>query len=178
MKIEYTLKQEDYLEHQLFAASISPRVNKQRIRAKFFIPALMLVVGVFMCVAEKNFLPMIGFICISLLWFFLYPFRDRQRYKTHYTKYVKETFGSQMERQTVVEFEGDFVSARSGESESRMHVNEINEIYELKHIFLLRLKTGNFILPKSGMENLGSFLRELAVKYGIPFSERADWKWK
>lgn len=181
MKVTYTLTTEDYLEHQLFAASNSPQIKKQRFKAKIAIPVLYILIGLFLSGMKKDFLPVIIFAGLSLLWFFLYPIRDRKRYKKYYTAHVNETFKARIGKQTETEIQDELIVTKTGDNESRIHMNEVEEVYELKNILLIKLKTGSLIFPKSGIENLEEFknyLHEMALKLKIPFSVFAQWEWK
>jgi len=146
------------------------------------LPVMYIVLGLGMSIYKKDAFPLIVFTVMSAAWYFLYPLRDRKRYVTHYTNYVNENAKNRVGRRYEMTFEADAIRQSGEAGETRINMSEILEIYELKTILLIRLKSGSaFVIPKAGIEELTALkehLREIAVKMDVPFTVKDQWEWK
>ncbi len=91
MLIEFEIDKNAYLTHLLFNASKSELIRKKRRKNVLVISLFYLVLGLFMFYDNKN-LSAFLFIIVSVLWYFLYPLREKKRYIKHYTSIVKEKY--------------------------------------------------------------------------------------
>lgn len=182
MKVNFTLETADFLEHQLFVASISDTVRKQRLKTRIGIPISYMLIGLVMSIYKKDLVPVIIFAAIAVAWFFLYPIRDRKRYEKHYRNYVNENAKDMVGKPHEVAFEAGVIRQSSEAGEARVNMTDVKEIYELKTIIMIRLKSGgSLVIPKLRIENLEalrSYLQEMALEMDLRFSINDQWEWK
>jgi hypothetical protein len=181
MTIEYKMDENDFLTHQLFAASKSDQIKKKRQRSKIIVPIIYLAFGLLLLFENKISVAVI-FIIIGLLWFFIYPLWQRQRYISHYKKFIKENHKDELDKIVTLELNNDFVLAKDNGSENKVRTTEIKEINEISSIILIRLKGDqSFLLPKdkiTNMDNVRTKLKELADYLKIKYEIDENWKWK
>jgi len=180
MIIEYKTSENDFLIHQLYLASISERIRKKRQRNKIIVPIIYSVIGI-VSFFLSDFAAAIVFFIIAILWFFLYPLREKRRYIKHYQSFINETYKERIGRLSIIEFNNDFIIAKDEGSESKILTKEFEEIVELSTIILLKLKGGqSLILPKKGIENIDVLivrLKELADYLKISYVLNENWAW-
>lgn len=181
MKISYTLDENDYLNHQLFIASKSERIKKKRQRNKIIIPIFYLPFCL-MFVLNKQYIWALFFIIAPILWFFIYPIRERKRYINHYSAFIKEHWNERFGKLSTVEFNNEYIIATDNNSESKVATIGIKEIYELQSYIYINLKDGqSLIIPKEKIENknvLIGRLKELADFLKIGYIIDENWVWK
>ena len=85
MKIEYTLKEEDFLEYQLYTTSKSEPIRKKRLLSKFAVPALYLLIGAFFYFYDNNQNAILICIFLAALWLALYPRYSKYRSKRYFS---------------------------------------------------------------------------------------------
>lgn len=182
MRIEYKLDAQDFLEYQLFAASNSPALKKQRRTTRIGLPLLLLLTGIVMAFLKQDFVPLIVFPAFAVAWYFVYPMTDRGRYVKFYLNHVHSTYKSRIGQPNVLTLENDFVSLVTTGSESKFSVSQVEEIVELKRTILIKLKSGGaFIIAKNQSEDfrqLRNSLQETAVRLEVSFKVYENWEWK
>lgn len=182
MKIEYTLEAQDFLEYQLFAASNTPALKKQRRTVRVGLPVLLLLTGIVMAFLKQDFIPLIVFPVFAVAWYFVYPITDRGRYVKFYLNHVNSTYKSRIGQPNVLTLENDFVSLVTVGSEAKFPVSQVEEIVDLKRTILIRLKSGGaFIVAKNQsaeFKQLRNSLQETAERQEVPFKVYENWEWK
>ncbi|SHG08855.1 YcxB family protein [Flavobacterium johnsoniae] len=182
MELKYTLTENDYLQQQLYLASKSKLIKKQRIKSRLLVLIILLVIGFLFYMAQNIFLTYYfggsGVIC-----FFLYPIYLKFYYQRHYRKYIKENFKNRIGIISTLLFKEDVLEAYSeniGSSEVKFSAFE--NISEIKDYFFIALKTGvSIMIPKSEIINIEAVRSELKMiteKIGINFISELNWKWK
>jgi hypothetical protein len=181
MKIEFTLSEQDLLNHQLFAASKSKRIMKRRTQGKIFLLLIYMAIGIF--IWERNGVvtgAVFFLVCMPL--YFIYAYMERKQYVKHIGAYIEDQFKTRGARKTSLFFGDDFIEMKDGENESIVPYLELEAIYETGTLYSLTLKNGQGILiPKSHSkvpEDVSKTLSQLADREGIPFCQELNWKWK
>ena len=181
MQITYQVGKEDYLEHQLFIASISDRIKKKRLRAKILWPSLYIIFGLLFA-RDENMLFAVVFISIAALWFFLYPIWEKHHFKKHYQAFINETYKDTFHKIISAEITDNFILTSDDGSESKISTGEIEEINEIPSNIFIRFKGGqSLILPKnkiSDIESVKNRLKNLALSLNIKYVVDNQWKWK
>lgn len=181
MTIEYALDEKDYLTHQLFAASQSKRIKRQRLRNR------LLGLILFAAIGFSHFMKAdrVGTVCFStgaLLWFFFYPLWERWYYKKHYQSSVNELYKQRFGKISVVALGNDYIFTREHGIESKLSFNEVEEISEIPAMVFLKLRDGHYLLlPKGKISNIDlvkSRLKELAATLKIEYKVHERWEWK
>jgi hypothetical protein len=181
MTLTYTLNQNDYLNNQLFIASLSDRVKKQRNRSRIlWAIAFLSLAGIFN--TKKDSFLTYYFLTFAILYILFYPYYSRWYYKRHYTKSINETFKNRFDKVSTVIIDNEQIQDIDGSGETKISVSEVENIYETLEYFFLKLKSGlTLIIPKLKIENLDSLkieLKTIAAKQHVDFIEMQDWKWK
>lgn len=181
MIIKYTLNENDFLTHQLLVASKSDRVKKKRTWGKILVPISYGVLGLLFLIQDRIELT-ISFSILAILWFFVYPIWDRNRYIRHYRNFIRDNYKDRVGDVVTLELTKDLILATDKASESKILTTELVEILEVPSVILIRLKGGqSFILPKeqiSDIEALRSELKELAGHLKIKYETDNEWKWR
>lgn len=181
MTINYKIDENDFLAYQLLAASKSDRIRKKRQRSKVTVLSIYAALGLLFFYQEEIFLTIVLFL-IGLLWFFIYPIRERNRYVKHYQGFIKENYQGRLGRIANLELSNDHIIAKDNGNESKILTTELEEINEISTAIFVRLKGGqSIILPKEkiiNIDNVKIFLKELAANLKIKYHVDENWKWK
>lgn len=181
MIIEYTLTAEDYLTFHLFTSSKSALIKKKRSRNKILVPVCYLIIGVFSFYNGKQIFAVLMALA-SVLWYFLYPIREKARYVKYFKDFIKENHQEKIGRTVTLEIQNDLIFSKDSGGEGKILTTEIAELNEIPHYIFLKFKTGQvLIFPKDKMpafEALRTRLRELASYLSIPYNVDEHWKWK
>lgn len=181
MTIELRIDENDYLTHQLFAASKSERIKRKRRRNKIIVPIIYAFLGSLFLIQERNSLAIMFFI-FAFFWFLFYPFWEKHRYIKHYKGFIKENLKDTLGRSTILEFNYEFIIAKDDSSEAKVFTTEVEEINEIPSTIFIRFKGGHsFILPKNKIADIDSvkaYLKDLASNLKIKYEIEENWKWK
>ena len=181
MTLRYSLSEDDYLTHQLYIASKTERIKKQRRRSWLILTFCSLVLS-FLFSENDNKVMMYYFLALGIIILIFYPFYQRRYYRNHYQKYIKENYKNKINEITNLIFGDTFVESFDRTGEGKMYLSEFEKLIEIKEYFFIGLKTGgSLIIPKLKLENIEEtklFLKNLAEKLQIEYSSALDWKWK
>lgn len=181
MRIDYKIDENDFLTYQLYVASKSEKIKKNRKRTKLIIPVLYIALALWFMVQDSHSLAFIFFI-IALFWFFLYPLWERRRYMNHYKRCIKEHYKDRIGKTASIEFDNELIIAKDSQIESKIVTRELEEIAEISTTIFIKLKGGqSLILPKEKINDIDSLtarLKELATYLHIEYNIDDKWAWK
>ena len=181
MKIDYHLDEDDFLTHQLFIASRSPRIQLKRKRSRISVPIVYSIIGILFLVQEQFGL-MFVFVFLGFLWYVFYPKWDKRRFIKHYQKFIQETYKERFGVVVSLEIGDAYMWARDEANESKIAVTEVTEICEISSTIYMLLRSGQtLILPKNKINDLGSLtktLHELADRLAISYTVNHHWSWR
>lgn len=180
MKIQYSLSEEDMITHQLYLASTSERIMKERIIAKVAVPIMYVLVAIWYYFDNQIGLS-VTILMLIPLWYFLYPLWERKRYKSHYKSFIKEHFSTKVGRPSSLEFDNVVMILKDDGTETKILTTEIAEIVELPNIILIKLITGeSLVISQNGAEHPGvkQELKTLASALSIEYRDDRNWRWK
>jgi len=178
-----TLDENDYLIHQLYTASKTPRIKKARIRS-WILTTVACLSMMFLFFENGNDFLGFYFLIASLLSLVLYPFYSRWRYKRHYQRFISDTYKNRFGEECTLEITEDVIVTKDRTGEAKINSSEIEEIGEIKDYYFLRLKTGGSIIiskvktDAQELVKLQEGLKELMNKKGIKHNVDFDWKWR
>jgi len=179
MMLEFRLERDDYLTHQLFAASQSPRIRRKRMRNRLSIPILYGLIGlIFWLLRDIAFL--VGFGVVALLWLVLYPLWSRRLYRRHYTAHIDEHYRERFGRTARVFLEDGALVTEDPGGRSEIHLDQVDRIALISTHAFVHLRSGvTLILPRQRLEpgSLDAFLTELTTRTGVE-REELDWRWR
>ncbi|MDA3615237.1 YcxB family protein [Polluticaenibacter yanchengensis] len=181
MTIYFQLDQKDFLQHQLFIASKSPAVIKQRRKSWIFITLVLAGFSVFFKLTGNVllFYYCLFFAVITLLF---YPLYLRRHYRKHYEKYIAEHYKNRVGNTVSISFNDDNIETGDVSGNSRINHSEVENITEIKDYIFLKLKTiGYMVIPKGKIDDMKALkerLLALSVQLKVPYIEEQDWQWK
>lgn len=181
MNIQYQLNREDFLQHQLYGASMKKSIKKKRWKSWLMSTFIFVVLsGVFY--HYEVFMMAYYFAAFAIITLIFYPFYQKRLYRKHYEKYIDENFKNSFGHSVEVRFNDSDLLASDYTGESKINYSSFEKIIEISSHFFLKLMNGSMvIIPKSEMENeeeVRDTLRSLSKKVTIPYSLELDWKWK
>jgi hypothetical protein len=181
MTIHFTLRESDLLEYQLFVASQSEIVTKRRMRTRILIPIMYISLAIFGFFTNRILIS-VPFLIGAVLWYFLYPFRDRKRHIKYYHQFIQEHFRERIGNKVELILTMESLETKEIGSESKYALSEVEQIVELKTTILIRLR-GNkaFILPKDQItqpNELKANLQQIAEKANVIFDQFPEWEFK
>jgi len=181
MRVEYILEEKDFLDHQLYGASRSNNIKKKRQKSRVRIPIVYMILSLVTIYNQIVYMS-VGLIVFAVLWFFLYPLWEKQRYINHYKAFIKENYKGRINRNVTLEINEEYIIGKDGESESKVVTKEIERIDEIPSEIFIKLKTGqSFILPKDKIKDLPGLitqLKELAAGLKVEYNAENNWEWK
>lgn len=181
MKLEYQLDVNDYLQHQLYTASKTERIKKQRIKSWIFVSLTFFIISL-LFLENRDKSTFYIFIIVGIITLIFYPFYLRNHYKNHYLKFIKDTYKNRFGESSVIEFFEKEVITNDSNSESKVKYSALEEFNEIGEYIFLKLKSGgSFIIPKLKINNLVELkneLKKISEQYNVKHNIELNWKWK
>lgn len=180
MKLYYRLYEKDYLQHQLYLASISPRIQKKRKDSYFWILALFTLIAVFAFLYQNNLLGSFSLIA-SVITALFYPIYQRKQYEKHYSEFIKENYPDKQDENSYVEFTDNELIIHNEHSESRLDYSKIDKFVEIRDYIFVRIGTTSLIIPTTRIDNATEVQEKLVSLAKIQSKEyikNISWKWK
>lgn len=180
MQIAYTLDKNDFLNHQLYLATKSPRIKRNRIKSRVWVTAMFLALASLFYIKNDNVL-FYWFLLLALVAGILFPYYSRRMHINHYQKYIDENYGNKVGKLAVLQLEDDRIDSKDELSEGSLKLTGLTEIVEVPTAIYLRIDTSSLILPKAQIHNLNEVraaLETISTSYNIPFRKELDWVWK
>jgi hypothetical protein len=140
MKIEFILSKEDLLQLQLFMASQTAQVIKSR-KKLHWIPIVYAVMGLALTITSDITIGIV-FLTGAMLWFFFYPGYLAKKYVRIYKKSIEENFLNRMGKPIVLSFNDEYVETQDYQGESKLKINEIVRIDEIRDYCFLKFSSG------------------------------------
>ena len=181
MKIEYKLERNDFIEHQLFAASKSETVIKNLQRSKIKLLLVYFVLGLVLFVLSDTISALI-FIGIGIAWHFLFPLYLKRKYLKLFEKFIDEHYKNRFGKQISLNFGEEYIDIISYMGESKLKTNEITAVNENSNYFFINLSSGeSLIIPKTIINQDSEFndwVTSLVKKLNINHTIDLNWKWR
>jgi YcxB-like protein len=181
MVLKYSLSANDYLQHQLFIASKSPRIKAQR-RKSWILMTVAFGALAYVFSENENKTMMYSFLAVAVISLCFYPFYLRSHYRKHYEKFIADTYKDRVNEMLTLEFTGTHIETVDKTGESRIHLSEIGGIVETGgYIYLQMQSGGSLIIPKlkiEAVDDLRMELKQLATRLSVEYLQELEWKWK
>lgn len=176
--VRYT--QDDLLNCQLFIASKSKNVKRNRRKTWLILLGCSLVCSVIFYTNDNSFF-FYYCVIISILVLLFYPLYQKSLYKRHFKKFVKERFESIRDVEYSIELNEDNIIADSRIGKVIINSSEISEITETKDYFFIKISSGDTLtLPKryfSG-DSLSQAISRISQKHKLSVNNELNWEWK
>jgi hypothetical protein len=181
MTFNYSLDKTDFLNYQLYTASKSKRIIRNRMRGKIVFPVVCSIIGIWF-LFENHFSSAIFFFVMGSIWCIIFPILDGSRHVKHYSRFIEENYSEIFGSAIAFEISNEFILAKENGIESKIETKRILEINEISMNIFIRLMVGqSIILPKSkidDVERLQIKLREIAAHLNIKYNIEDNWEWK
>lgn len=178
MKIEYSLDKSDFLTYQLYAASKSKNIKKNRRNAKLIPPVFFILVGTYLSYRDNSPIGLIMFVVLSFLWFIFHPKYQKYKYVNHYKKHIDENYANRINIITTIEFDKEYITSKNKIGESKIKTSELSKMIELKSHYLFELLDKQaLIIPKRAIDNNERFKTEM-YNNNILSDNKTNWEWK
>jgi hypothetical protein len=179
MTLTYRLTEDDYLQSQLFIASKSERIKKQRTRRRIWTTIVLLVLSV---VCFNDGFLFYYFLIIGIMSALFHSYYTAFLYKKHYKKNVADIHKYSFNETSNITFTDEAIETADRTGTSKINLTELETISETGSYFYLKLKSGpHLIIPKAQLHNsedVRTLLTTLSKKLNINFISDLNWKWK
>lgn len=181
MQINYTLREKDYLNFQLYHVSADANIKRQRRNTQIIVAIAVVCLGLFFLFFGDKW-EGIYFLIGAMPVYYLCGFYAGWLYRFTIKKHVSNIYGRNTPRQAQLSILDGIIEYHERGLKSIYEFNELQSIVNIrKHLFFKFSETSFIILPKSELsdsEYVVNRIREDAVKYNIPFQEKSRWKWR
>jgi len=178
--LDYSLMKEDYLIFQLYAASQSKRIRRARLANWLVLPAFNILLFAYSISRELHSIIWL-IIITTVVWIAFYPFYSKYKYRKHYSNYINENYKNRVGIKGTISFDEEYFYLYDEVSESKLKIEELKEIVEIKDYFFIRNKQDlSIIIPKSKDESnvTEEFIKRLENALKIERIKKIEWKWK
>ena len=180
MKLNYTLDKTDFLNHQLYLASNSERIRKNRLKGRVWMIVLFLSLA-YLFYIKLDRLLMFYFLGAAIIAALFYPYYSRLRYERHYTKHIDENYGNRINKPVTIQFADELIHSKDELSEGSVNLSAVTEIIEVPTAIYVRLAANSLILPKKQIKDIEEAkvaLKAIAARYHIAYRDDTNWQWK
>lgn len=181
IKLKYSLRKEDYLQHLLYSASKTPAILKKRKRNRIILPVLYLSIGIFGFI-NGNFPLFMALLALAALWYWAFPRWEQKQYIRQYSKYLDTQLQEEAGKDIELEFSpGQILQKESGQVFS-IQYDQIRGWFETTDAVYIGLNDGyTVIIPKTGISQLAeieNIVRGNDANVVIPQIKDLNWKWQ
>jgi len=148
MILEFELYEQDFLEFQLFAASQSKQISKNKLRSWLLVTLMFAALAVVFYFKSGNSMA-IYFGIATIAAALLYPKYLAWYYKRHFTTYVKENYSYRFGEEVHIEIDNQTIFCKDKAGEGTINTSEIEKVDETDNHFFVKIKSGvSLIIPK------------------------------
>jgi len=178
MKLEYSLNENDYLQYQLYTASKSKLIKKNRFRSRLIAPLALILFGLYNYINNPDKIGFIIYLLFAILWFFIHPLYSKFLYKRQYKRSIKENYQESVNKVSELSFNPNYILTKDYINESKINTKELGKLIEIKNYFFLTLNDKlSLVIPKNSISDIDSF-KKIINEYNIEHLRELNWKWK
>ncbi len=176
MQIKYTLDKEDFVTHQLYGISRSPKFHSRRMISKTVIPALLVITTIILLIINpENYFAFL-FLAAAIAWFVFFPIYSKKNQRKTIEKQIESQFSSVFGKQMENKFTQNYIELIEKKTRNKINTKDVEEMIELpKHLLILLKSKKSLIIPKSSCD-----VKELRTKWStmqLPWKDDTKWKW-
>ncbi|MFY0483859.1 hypothetical protein ACI6PS_14775 [Flavobacterium sp. PLA-1-15] len=178
MDLNYKLKENYFLQLQLYFAKNDGRVRKQIIRGTFVWFIILAIVSVFAFRGFDNpfsyFFPLAAL--LSLIFF---PSRIKESIFKEYQESIK-AYKNEFDKDVNLKIEDAYISVIDIDKEVKFKIETVETIIETGKFFYIKLLTSSIIIPKDDLEDVNQIKQALLIlseKLKVNYKSDLDWKW-
>jgi len=175
MTLKYKIKEQDFLDFQLFNASKSERINKQKKKGWILMTVGSVLAAFYFCLNQNIALTLyLGLIAITSGFF--YPKYFKWSHKKQYKTFIHENYSKRFGQIETIEIKEDSIFSKDKAGELKIYISEIEKIDETQNHFFLKISTGlSLIIPKNEINNSNE-LRQKFKSMGLTLNNETNWK--
>ena len=179
MNLKYKLRENDYLQMQLYFFKANNTLRKIVINNLMTWLVIFLVIILILYSNNQKF----GALLLSIgafLALIFNPFRNKEVYFQRLKKESKKFYESEFNKLISVDFIDDSIYIDRIERQTTIAIAEIEKVIETKQHYFIKFKIDVLLLPKSEIENqdlVKSELLNLTKKLNIELENQLNWKW-
>jgi len=172
--------EDDLLNCQLFTASKSKNIKRNRRKTWLILLGCSLVCAIVFYINDNTFFfYYCVIVCIAVLLF--YPLYQKHLYRRHFKKFVKERFESIKDVEYRIELNEDNIISDSRIGKVIINSSEINEVTETRDYFFIKISSGDTLtLPKRCFagKSLSQAISRISQKHKLSVNNELNWEWK
>jgi hypothetical protein len=181
MKLEFSLTKDDMLQMQLFMASISEQVKRNRKKSRLIVPVAYVVLGIIVIVSSDIVFGSV-FIALGIVMYFLYPGILAKRYEKMYRKNVDENLANRADKPVELTFGDEYIESKDYTGEAKLKISTIERVDEVRDYCFLKFDSGvGLVIPLNQISERNGFIayiKTLAADNAIAYHTDLDWRWK
>ena len=176
MKINYKIEDKDFLYFQLFTASKSERIRKNKNRGWLLLTTGSAVIAIYFFL-NLNIPMTVFFGLVSAICGLFYPKYFKWRYKRHYKTHITENYSKRFGQTEMLEITDNYIFLKDKTGEGKVNLSEVEKVDETNNHFFLKISTGmSLIIPKGRIDNSDK-LRTEFKRVGLTVNNEQNWKW-
>lgn len=181
IKLKYSLRKEDYLQHLLYSASQTPAILKKRKRNRIILPVLYISIGIFGFI-NGNFPLFFALLTLAILWYWAFPKWEQKQYSKQYSKYLDTQLQEENGKDIELEFSTEQIIQQEAGQTFSIQYDQIRGWFETKEAVYIGLNDGyTIIIPKADIQQLDD-IENILLSNGsgitIPQVKDLNWEWK
>ena len=177
MRLEFKIHENDFLAFQLFAASQSERIRKEKNKSWLILTIGSVVLAAYFLL-NQNISMAVFFGLVGMTCGLFYPLYFRWRYKRHYKSYIKENYHKRFGQTEVLEINDDHLFMEDKTGEGKINLKEIEKVDETVDHFFMKISTGvSVIIPKDRVDNINELINQFE-KIGLKVDKHLDMRCK
>ncbi len=181
MTIIYTLNENDFLQYQLYIASKTDSIKKQRKNTWLIFSGSFLLLS-FMFYQSGNTFLTYYFLFFGIIVACFYPTFQKWYHRNHYRKYIVENYKNKLGDTGRITFKDDIIEIVERAGEFKIKLTEIENTTEIADYFFIKMNSGgHLILPKNQLDNIDNVrngFKQICNKLSVSFIEELNWRWK
>ena len=179
MVLKYILKENDFLQAQLYDISKNEMSTRNRIKSSIYYPIIFVIVSLITFITENISLS-VFFISLSAILFFVTYMKIKSMYFKDAIKVVKTSYKKRFNKEVVLTIEDEKIIVEDNRGKSIINIIECKEVIETKKYFYIKMDLAYVILPKDRLENTDMVrkkLEQISATLKVFFINDFNWQW-
>ncbi|WP_165023167.1 YcxB family protein [Dysgonomonas sp. ZJ279] len=181
MEFNYQLEERDFLNFQLYFASKSPQIKKQRSTARILGAIVLFLMAILFFATNERF-EAYYFLASTVIILMVYPYLSALALKYSFKKFVKNNYREECPKSIRLKIDHATIESIEEKGHSKFDIRDLTKITEIKNYFFIHTdEITAIIIPKNQLENtdnIRNYLSRIADDHNIPFDNEPNWKFK
>lgn len=178
MDINYKLKENDYLQLNLYLAKEEGHVRKDIIRSTIIWFIILSVISIFAYRGLED--PFSYFFPLATVLSLVFsPSRTKENLFKSYKKSIK-VYKNEFDKNVHLKIDDEHIYQTTIDTEVKLKISTIELIIETGSYFYIKSSTRYIIIPKNEVQDVNQVkqnLKALSEKLNITYKTNLDWKW-